>query len=212
LQELGTIELMVIGIYGRSSKSFILIVTNGLGPNDTQALSFFLEFYPQYVELVETYNIGRLATFLAKNVSNFMFGEQHLLINFSTIFVIIVPDVTTHEIIVEVHNKHIKGQNFVVNFEVCILDIFFHFFSFDFALQIRLSKFLFSFYHLVFIIMVFCGFFDGMYLCRLLASWFFQLELVALRMFVHVVTFHLSQSRLMAITIIIARTWFRVES
>jgi hypothetical protein len=60
--------------------------------------------------------------------------------------------------------------------------------------------------------MVLCGFFDGMYFCRLLASWFFQLKLVALKMFVHVLTFHLSQSRLMAITVIIARTWFRVES
>jgi glycosylphosphatidylinositol transamidase (GPIT) subunit GPI8 len=35
LQELGTIELMVTEIYGRSSKNFILIVVDGLGPNDT---------------------------------------------------------------------------------------------------------------------------------------------------------------------------------
>jgi hypothetical protein len=49
LQELGTIELVVIGIYGKFSKSFILIIVDGLGPNDTQALSFFLKVYPQYV-------------------------------------------------------------------------------------------------------------------------------------------------------------------
>jgi hypothetical protein len=35
LQELGTIEHVVTGIYGKSSKSFILIVVDGLGPNDT---------------------------------------------------------------------------------------------------------------------------------------------------------------------------------
>jgi hypothetical protein len=35
LQELGTIEHVVTGIYGKSSKCFILIVADGLGPNDT---------------------------------------------------------------------------------------------------------------------------------------------------------------------------------
>jgi hypothetical protein len=83
--ELRTIELVVTRIHGRSSKSFILIITNGLGPNDTQALYFFPEFYPQYLLLVETYNTRRLANFLAKNVGSFMFGEQ-LLTNFSTHF------------------------------------------------------------------------------------------------------------------------------
>jgi hypothetical protein len=55
--------------------------------------------------LVETYTIGRVATFLAMNVGNSMFGEQ-LFTKFSTIFVIHVPNVTTHERLVEVHNKH----------------------------------------------------------------------------------------------------------
>ncbi len=41
LQKLGTIELVVIGIYGKSLKSFILIVANGLGPNNTQVFFFF---------------------------------------------------------------------------------------------------------------------------------------------------------------------------
>jgi len=67
-----------------------------------------LEFYPQYVQLVEIYNIGRLVTFLAKNVWNSMFGEQ-LLANFSTIFVIHVLDVATTKRLVEIHNKHTKG-------------------------------------------------------------------------------------------------------
>jgi hypothetical protein len=58
--------------------------------------------------LVEIYNVGRLVTFLAKNVWNSMFGEQ-LLTNFSTIFVIHVLDVATVKRLVEVHNKHTKG-------------------------------------------------------------------------------------------------------
>jgi hypothetical protein len=36
--------LMVIKIYGRSTKAFILVVTNGLGNNDAHALSFYSEF------------------------------------------------------------------------------------------------------------------------------------------------------------------------
>jgi hypothetical protein len=76
LQKLGTIKLVVTRIYGKSSRSFILIFAYGLGPNDTHALSVFTKFYPQYVQLVETYNIAKPTTFLAKNVSNFMFGEQ----------------------------------------------------------------------------------------------------------------------------------------
>lgn len=34
LEELGTIEVVVIGIYDRFSKFFILMVANGLGPKD----------------------------------------------------------------------------------------------------------------------------------------------------------------------------------
>jgi len=52
----------------------------------TQALSCLPKFYPQYVHLVETYNIGKPTTFLAKNVCTFMFGEKQILTNFSTIF------------------------------------------------------------------------------------------------------------------------------
>jgi hypothetical protein len=44
-EELGTLEVVVTNIYGRFSKSFILMVANDLGPNDMQALSFFLKFY-----------------------------------------------------------------------------------------------------------------------------------------------------------------------
>jgi len=32
LEKLGTLEVVVVGIYSRSSKSFILMVANGLGP------------------------------------------------------------------------------------------------------------------------------------------------------------------------------------
>jgi hypothetical protein len=39
-----------------------------LKANNTQALSSYLEFFPQYVQLVNMYNIGRPATLLVKNI------------------------------------------------------------------------------------------------------------------------------------------------
>jgi hypothetical protein len=38
-------ELMVVGIYGRSTKFFIMVVANGLNNNDAHALPFYFEFY-----------------------------------------------------------------------------------------------------------------------------------------------------------------------
>jgi len=49
LEKLGTIEMVVIGIYGRFAKTFILVVANGLEAINTQVLVLFLEFYAQYV-------------------------------------------------------------------------------------------------------------------------------------------------------------------
>jgi hypothetical protein len=42
-------ELMVIRIYGRFAKDFLLVVVDGLGSNDAHALSFDHEFYAQYM-------------------------------------------------------------------------------------------------------------------------------------------------------------------
>jgi hypothetical protein len=42
-------ELVVIRIYGQFAKAFILVVANGLGNNDAHALSFYLEFFAQYM-------------------------------------------------------------------------------------------------------------------------------------------------------------------
>jgi hypothetical protein len=49
LEELWTMELMVTVIYGRFAKVFILVIAYGLGSNDAQALSFYLEFFAQYM-------------------------------------------------------------------------------------------------------------------------------------------------------------------
>jgi len=67
LEELGTTELVVIGIYGRSAKAFIMVVADGLSGNDAHALSFYLEFFAQYMQLVKMYRTGNLATMLVKH-------------------------------------------------------------------------------------------------------------------------------------------------
>jgi hypothetical protein len=108
LEELGTMELMVIRIYGQMPRAFILVVINGLGNIDAHALSFYLEFFAQYMQLVKMYSIGNLATLLVKSIGSFWFGEQHLLTNFVTIFVISAPNAIVVKRLIEIL-KRIKG-------------------------------------------------------------------------------------------------------
>ncbi len=88
LEELGNMELVVIRIYGQFAKVFILGVADGLGNIDAHALSFYLGFFAQYMQLVKMYSTSNLATLLVKNIGSFWFGEQHLVTNYIAIFVI----------------------------------------------------------------------------------------------------------------------------
>jgi hypothetical protein len=54
---------------------FIFVPANGLKTSDTQALYFYLEFYPQYVQLVNLYNVNKPTTLLVKNIKSAIFGE-----------------------------------------------------------------------------------------------------------------------------------------
>jgi hypothetical protein len=56
LKELRTMELVVIRIYGLSAKVFILVIANGLGSNDAHALSFYPEFFAQWMQLIKMYS------------------------------------------------------------------------------------------------------------------------------------------------------------
>ncbi len=67
--------MVVTGIYGRFAKAFIFVAANGLKACDTQALYFYLEFYPQYVQLVNLYNTSKHATLLVKDIRNAVFGK-----------------------------------------------------------------------------------------------------------------------------------------
>jgi len=68
-------ELVVTNINGGYAKAFIMVVVDELGNNDAHALSFYLEFFAQYMQLVKMYSIGSLATMLVKNIGSFWFGE-----------------------------------------------------------------------------------------------------------------------------------------
>jgi hypothetical protein len=50
---------------------------------------------------------------LVKNIGSFWFGEQQLVINYATIFVIPTPDVIVVKRLIKIHNKRTKGQIFV---------------------------------------------------------------------------------------------------
>jgi hypothetical protein len=46
---------------------------------------------------------------LVENVENVVYGEQQLMINFSTIFVILAPNVIVAQILIEVHNNQLQN-------------------------------------------------------------------------------------------------------
>ncbi len=75
LEQFKTLKMVVTGIYGRFAKAFIFVAANGLKACDTQALYFYLEFYPQYVQLVNLYNTSKHATLLVKDIRNAVFGK-----------------------------------------------------------------------------------------------------------------------------------------
>lgn len=85
------IWVVVTWIYGRSTKSFVLVMSNGLEVDNTQALSFFLKFYAQYVQLMHICSTWQLAISLIKNIDNVVYGEKKFLTKFSSIFIILVP-------------------------------------------------------------------------------------------------------------------------
>jgi hypothetical protein len=49
LEELRTMELVVTKINGWFANVFIMVVADGLGNNDAHVLSFYLEFFAQYM-------------------------------------------------------------------------------------------------------------------------------------------------------------------
>jgi hypothetical protein len=116
-EELKNMELMVIRIYGQYAKAFIMVVADGLGNIDPHALSFYIELFAQYMQLVKMYSISNLATLLIKNIGSFWFGEQQLVTNYVTIFVIPTPYAIVVKRLIEINR--IKGQDFATNFEVC---------------------------------------------------------------------------------------------
>ncbi len=75
---------------------------------------------------MKIYNIGKCATTLIKNVGNVIYGEQQLVTNLSSVFVIFAPlvidDVGDIEPIIVVHATKIKGQDFQTNVEICFHD------------------------------------------------------------------------------------------
>jgi hypothetical protein len=63
--------MVVTRIYGKFAKTFILVVADGL----ETSFFFCLEFYPQYVQLMNMYSTGIPTTLLIKNIRSVVFGK-----------------------------------------------------------------------------------------------------------------------------------------
>jgi hypothetical protein len=68
--------------------------------------------------LVEIYSIGKPTTLLIKNVGTSMFGEQQLVTNFASCFIILAHDDAIVKILMEVYQSKTNGHDFATNFEV----------------------------------------------------------------------------------------------
>ncbi len=87
--------------------------------------------------MVEIYTIGELSTLFMKNISSVMYGEQQLVINDSSVLVIVAHEKTSLQKLTEVHKKNTKGSKFKTTFEVIFkkkLVVFCYHISFPFML------------------------------------------------------------------------------
>lgn len=73
-EDLSSIVMLVIGMYTKSQTFLILIVTNSFDDEDIQALTFFLEFFAQYMLLFHIYNIDVTTMLPAKNICSAIYG------------------------------------------------------------------------------------------------------------------------------------------
>lgn len=99
-----------------------------------------LNFIPN-VQLVNLYNTCRPAIFLVKNIRSVIFGEQELLTNFSSVFIILAPNHATIDRLNKVHNKKIEGQDFAIKFEIWVYILFCFFIKFSMLLHIVHRRF-----------------------------------------------------------------------
>jgi hypothetical protein len=122
LEVIQTIKMILVGIYGRFAKAFVLVVVDGLEIVNMHALAISLEFYVQYVKLVEMYATRRLVTIFIKNIGTPIFSEQ-LVTNFASCFVILAHDSGVVEKLSKVHYKKTKCQDFVTTLRYSTLEI-----------------------------------------------------------------------------------------
>ncbi len=76
LEELGTLKVMVNSIYGRSSKSFILVVVNGLGPKICRPFPSFMNFMHNTTILLSCIRLINLQQPFVKNITNVVYDEE----------------------------------------------------------------------------------------------------------------------------------------
>jgi hypothetical protein len=116
LNELGTLELVVVGIHGREKKQFILVVADST--SNVHTFVFYHEFYAQYLQLCELYSKGEIASFQIKNVTSATHGENFLSTIYSSIFVIPVPEEGVIQKLKGVYEVHHFERPSIAQFEV----------------------------------------------------------------------------------------------
>jgi hypothetical protein len=116
LNELGTLELVVVGVLGRANKQFILLVADSC--SSVHSFVFYHEFYSYYLLLAEAWSKGEVATFQIKNATSASHGENYLSTTYSSIIVTPVAEVEVHKNLTKIFEFHTLHKKSVSLFEV----------------------------------------------------------------------------------------------
>jgi hypothetical protein len=116
LNELGTLELVVVGVLGRANKQFILLVADSC--SSVHSFVFYHEFYSYYLLLAEAWSKGEVATFQIKNAILASHGENYLSTTYSSIIVTPVAEVEVHKNLTTIFEFHTLHKKSVSLFEV----------------------------------------------------------------------------------------------
>jgi hypothetical protein len=116
LNELGTLELVVVGILGRANKQFILLVADSC--SSVHSFVFNHEFYSYYLLLAEAWSKGEVTTFQIKNATSASHGENYLSTTYSSIIVTPVAEIEVHKNLTKIFEFHTLHKKSVSLFEV----------------------------------------------------------------------------------------------
>jgi hypothetical protein len=116
LNELDTLELVVVGVLGKANKQFILLIADSYF--SVHSFIFYHEFYSQYLLLAKAWSKGEAGTFQLKNITSVSYVENYLSTTYFSIIVTLVVETEMHKNLTEIFEFHTFHKKSISLFEV----------------------------------------------------------------------------------------------